>query len=110
MGGSVAAKTLDVQARLEFARAGVAVLRALRITDRTMQYGEFARAVGLIADGEAWQPWHRQQVSELLRIIAAVERQARTATGSAPLEFERIVNSKGEPGAGVGGTSRIVTD
>ncbi len=35
-------KALDVQDRLEYARAGVAVLRALQITDRTMSYAEFA--------------------------------------------------------------------
>jgi hypothetical protein len=33
-------KALDVQDRLEYARAGVAVLRALQITDRTMSYAE----------------------------------------------------------------------
>ena len=57
-------KTLDVQARLEYARAGVAVLRALKLADRTMRYGEFARAIGLIPDGEIWQAWHRKQISE----------------------------------------------
>lgn len=103
-------KALDVQARLECACAGVSVLRALRITNGTMRYGEFARAIGLIADGETWQPWHRQQVPEVLRIIAAVERQAGANTGTASLEFERIVNAEGEPGAGVVRTSRIVTD
>ena len=31
-------KTLDVQDRLEYARAAVAVLRALKILDRTMRH------------------------------------------------------------------------
>ena len=55
-------KTLDVQARLEYGRAAISVLRALKIADRTMRYHEFARAIGLIADGEDWQPWYRQQI------------------------------------------------
>ena len=37
---------LDVQARLEYARAAVAVLRSLKITDRTMRYSDFAAAIG----------------------------------------------------------------
>lgn len=60
-------KALDVQDRLEYARAGVAVLRSLQITDRTMSYAEFARAVGLMTQTEKWQVWHRQQVISLLR-------------------------------------------
>jgi hypothetical protein len=31
---------LDVRQLLEFARAAVAVIRSLQITDRTMRYGE----------------------------------------------------------------------
>ncbi|MGI8840229.1 MAG: hypothetical protein ACR2F8_05535 [Caulobacteraceae bacterium] len=57
-------KTIDVQARLECARAAVAVLRALQITDKTMRYGEFAKAIGLIADGDDWKPWHHQQIKQ----------------------------------------------
>jgi hypothetical protein len=102
-------KTLDVQARLEYARAAVAVLRALRIADRTMRYGEFAAAIGLISDGDHWQPWHRQQIGDILNLIAATERQAGQNTGADPLQFERIVNQYGEPGDGVYKTSKIVT-
>ena len=75
-----------------------------------MRYGEFAKAVGLIADSEGWQAWHRQQVPEVLRIIAAVERQAGEIEGKVPLEFQRIVNAEGEPGAGVLRNTRIVSD
>ena len=40
-------KKIDVQARLESARAGVAVLRGLQILDQTMRYSQFATAIGL---------------------------------------------------------------
>jgi hypothetical protein len=43
-------KTLDVQAKLEYARSAVAVLRALQITGKTMRYGEFAQAIGEIRE------------------------------------------------------------
>ena len=69
--GSV--KTLDVQSRLEFARAAVAVLRALHISDRTMRYQEFAKAIGLMSDDEPWKVWHRKQIADVLRLVAAAE-------------------------------------
>lgn len=103
-------KTLDVQARLEYGRAAVAVLRALKIADRTMRYGEFAKAIGLMADGEDWQPWHRQQIGDILNLIAATERQAGQHTGIDPIQFERIVTAQGEPGAGFHRSSRIVRE
>jgi hypothetical protein len=98
-------KTLDVQARLEYARAAVAVLRALRTADRTMRYGEFAAAIGL---GEKWQPWHRQQIADILNLVAAAEQQAGDNTDVEPLQFKRIVTAKGEPGKGIKKTSKIV--
>jgi hypothetical protein len=101
-------RKLDVQARLEYARAGVAVLRALQIMGKTMRYHEFGAAIGLIADGEKWEPWHRQQVPEILQLIAATERKAGTISGAPPLEYERIVNEKGKPGGGFPKVSKIV--
>ena len=98
-------KTLDVQARLEYARAAVAVLRALRIADRTMRYGEFGAAIGL---GEKWQPWHRQQIADILNLVAAAEQQAGDNAGLEPLQYNRIVNAKGESGTGIKRTSKIV--
>lgn len=103
-------KTLDVQARLEYARAAVAVLRALKIADRTMRYGEFAKAIGLMADGEGWQPWHRQQIGDILNLIAAAEKQAGENTGIEPIQFERIVTAQGEPGIGFYKSSKIVRE
>jgi len=101
-------KALDVQSRLEFARAGVAVIRALHLTDATMRYGEFAIAIGLIPDGGKWEPWHRQQVADILNIIAATEKTAGTRTGTLPVEFERIITGQGVPGVGIKKTSKIV--
>ena len=103
-------KTLDVQARLEYGRAAVAVLRALKIANSTMRYGEFAKAIGLMADGEDWQPWHRQQIGDILNLIAATERQAGQHTGVDSLEFDRIVTAQAEPGAGFYRSSRIVRE
>jgi hypothetical protein len=103
-------KTLDVQARLEYGRAAVAVLRALKIANRTMRYGEFAKAIGLMGDDESWQPWHRQQIGDILNLIAAAERQAGQNTGVDPLEFDRIITAQGEPGVGFYKSSRIVKE
>ncbi len=101
--------TLDVQARLEYARAAVAVLRSLRIADRTMRYGEFASAIGLMLNGESWQPWHRQQTRDILNLVAATEKQAGDNAGGEPLQYERIVGEDGQPGTGFQKVSRIVT-
>jgi hypothetical protein len=103
-------KTLDVQARLEYARAAVAVLRALKIAHRTMRYGEFAKAIGLMTDDEGWQPWHRQQIGDILNLIAAAEKQAGQNTDLDPIEYERIVTAQGEPGVGFHKSSRIVRE
>lgn len=102
-------KAIDVQDRLEYARAAVAVLRALQITNKTMRYGELAKAIGLISDGDDWKPWHRQQLRDTLNLIAVVEKKAGANAGAVPLQFERIVNADGKPGAGFHKTSRIVT-
>ena len=103
-------KTLNVQDRLEYARCAVAVLRALKIVDQGMRYEGFARAIGLIADNETWQPWHRQQTDAILQIAAAVERQGLGGRDKnfARLEFDRIVNENGQPGAGIAKNSWIV--
>ena len=52
--GEIAMKTVNVEARLEYARATVAVLRALQILNSTMRYGELARAIGLMSAKEPW--------------------------------------------------------
>ena len=102
-------KTLDVQARLEYARAAVAVLRALQISDTKMRYGEFAKAIGLMSDNEGWEVWHRHQITDILNLVAATERQGRNADIE-PLQFDRLVTGDGQPGPGFYKTSRIVTE
>jgi hypothetical protein len=102
-------EALDVQDLLEYARAAVPVIRGLKITGSRMRYGQLARAIGLITDDASWQPWHRQQITAILSIAAAVERQANQKVAIDPLEFERIVNESGEPGIGIIKNSRIVT-
>ena len=65
------------------------MLRSLQITNRTMRYGELARAIGLIEDDSSWHVRHRRQITTILCIAAAAEREAGD-TGTQPLEFERI--------------------
>ena len=104
-------KPLDVQDLLEYARAAVAVLRALEIADRTMGYGEFARAIGLISDSDSWQPWHRQQVAIILNIVAATELRAGQKAKTERLNYKRVINKiTGKPGAGVKKNSRIIRE
>jgi hypothetical protein len=105
----VQGKSIDVQARLEYAGAAVAVLRSLRIAESTMRYGQFATAIGLKSESEPWQPWHRQQVRDILNLVAATEHQAGNKAGTNPLEFERVVREDGQPGTGFSKVSRIVT-
>jgi hypothetical protein len=102
---------LDVQDRLEYSRAAVAVLRSLKITGSTMRYGELARAIGLIPDGGRWEPWHRQQIADILQLVAAAERQGHAKAGAEPLDFERIVTAEtGKAGAGVVKNSKITRE
>jgi hypothetical protein len=106
-------KTLNVQDRLEYARCAVAVIRALKILGiKQMRYQQFGRAIGLIADGERWQVWHKQQVEAILHVTAAVERQHWGGEDKKiePLEFDRIVTDTGKPGTGIVKNSRIVTE
>jgi hypothetical protein len=95
---------------LEYARATVAVLRALQILNGTMRYGELARAIGLMSAKEPWGVWHRNQITEILNLVGATERQSGIDADFGKLEFERIVTAAGEPGVGVHKTSRIVCD
>ncbi len=78
--------------------------------DGTMRYKDFGIAIGLIPDGEKWEPWHRQQVADILNIIAATERTVEKASSTAPAEIDRIVNESGEPGTGFEKKSRIVRE
>jgi hypothetical protein len=102
-------QALDVQDRLEYARSAVAVLRSLQITGKTMRYGEFAKAIGLISDTEIWKPWHRQQIAEILNLVAAAEKQGSKSPDIDPLEYERVITGKtSRPGKGIVRESRIV--
>ena len=100
-------KTLDVQARLEYARAAVAVLRALQISNTKMRYGAFAIAIGIMSEGEKWEVWHKNQIEDILNLTAAAERQG-LSPGSKALEFDRLVGADGKPGKGFKEKSRIV--
>jgi hypothetical protein len=103
-------KTLNVQDRLEYARCAVAVIRALKILGiKEMRYQQFGRAIGLIADGERWQPWHRQQVEAVLQAAAAIEKQHWGGEDKKieRLEFDRIVTDTGKPGTGIAKSTRL---
>ena len=103
------ASTLDVQELLEYARAAVAVLRALQIANATMSYADFAKAIGLMEGPDArWRPWHRRQITDILYAVSAVEKKAGRRP-TMPLDYGRIVNARtGQPGQGLGKTSKIV--
>ena len=88
-------KTLDVKARLDCASIAVTVLRALQISDGEMPYREFASAIGLVPDDETWEAWHRQQITDVLSLMAAAERLSRSAD-TKPLQFHRIIPRDGE--------------
>jgi hypothetical protein len=102
-------KNHDVQAHLGYARAGVAVLRTLRLVGKTMHHREFAMAIGLVHDGEQWEP-HRQQTQDILSLIAAAERQPGVRSKAIPLAFELIVAENNIPDQDFWKTSRIVSD
>jgi hypothetical protein len=104
-------KTIDVQARLGFARAGVAVLRTLRVMGKTMRYRDFAAAIDIIRDGESWhEERHGPLVRDILVLIAAVERHGGVHTSSVPLPFDLVVPQTGEPSQAFWKTSKIVSD
>ena len=104
-------ESLNVQQRLQFASATVAVIRGLALTGKTMRYNELARAIGLLPVRAPWHVRYRTLISDILSIAAAVEKQCGpTMGGSDPLDFNTIVNEEGEPGTGILRTSRIVRD
>ncbi|MFL5240256.1 MAG: hypothetical protein ACJ8EL_22200 [Rhizomicrobium sp.] len=102
-------KFLDLETRLDMARAATAVLRGLQIKNGQMTYGELAKAIGMIKSGERWEAWHRNQIGDILKIIRAVEVQSGSAADN-PIEFEKIVTAEGEPGTGIAKNTRIVSD
>jgi hypothetical protein len=89
---------------LGFAAAGLSVLRGLTVSEQVMTYGNFAKAIGLVRDGEAWHPQHRTLVGLVLNVLAATA----AAAGEPLPEFRRIVNQRtGEPGAGLNRPVRL---
>jgi hypothetical protein len=103
-------KTLNVKDRLNFALRGVDELRKLAANKKKMQYEDFAKAIGLMLPTDAWEVRHRDQVTAILSVMAAVERQGLGGRDKnvAPLDFSWIVNKHGNPGAGFTKNSRIV--
>jgi hypothetical protein len=102
--------TLNVEQRLEIALRGVAELRTLAANKTKVRYEAFARAIGLMSSTDVWEARHNQQVTAILSIMGAVERQGLGGKDRtiAPLEFEWIVDRHGKPGAGFAKNSRIV--
>jgi hypothetical protein len=103
-------KTLNVKQRLDLATRGVDVLRALASSKQKMRYEDFAKEISLMARTDIFTVQHRDQVTAILSVIAAVERDGRGGKDRtiAPLEFDWIVNKQGKPGAGFAKNSRIV--
>jgi len=86
------------------------VLRILATKKQQMQYEQFAKAIGLLAKTDVWTVQHRDQVTAILSVMAAVERDGRGGRDKniSPLEFDWIVNQQGKPGAGFAKNSRII--
>ena len=84
-----------------------AVIQTLDATGRTMTYGEFGRAIGLVAG--AWERRHIKEVSHILNLLSAIDRKFNN--GKNTLNFRVIVNAQsGEPGSGIDGNGwSIVT-
>jgi hypothetical protein len=103
-------RTLDVHARLAFAAAGVAVLRALQLEGArekrrvTMTYGDFANAIGLMQGDGGWKAWHKTQINQILYLMSAAQGKTRT------LEFELLHDQKGRHGKGLRRKARIVKE
>ncbi|HEY8697178.1 MAG TPA: hypothetical protein VIM02_06135 [Rhizomicrobium sp.] len=95
-------KNIDIQTKIECAAAGVAVLKALRCADKTMTYGQFAEAIGLLAGDVGWKAWHRRQVSDILYLLSAAEGRTKV------LDFARVHDQKGQHGKGLGRESKLV--
>ena len=83
------------------------VLLTLDALGRTMTYGEFGRAIGLVVG--SWEIRHRTELSNLLNLIAAIDRKLN---GRATINFRVIVNANsGESGGGIERNNwRIVND
>ena len=91
--------------RLMSAFAAKSVLRTLQRSDSILTYQQFAEAIGLKAESEPWHPRYRQQVTSVLSLLAAVEKQAHEEASP----FHRIVNANtGKPGAGVRRDTRLI--
>lgn len=103
-------KPLNVEARVGTGARGRRRSSRLKGYRQEKAYAEFSAAIGLIGGGEKWQPWHRQQIRDILNLVAATEEKAGSNTGAEALQFERIITAdEGKPGAGFYKTSQIVT-
>jgi hypothetical protein len=88
-------RKLDAESRLEYARAAVAVLRALKITKSTMHHADFAKAIGLISASETFQQGHRAQITNILDLAHIAE--ATTRGGQASLDFTQLLGKGDKP-------------
>jgi len=85
---------LDV---VKYMPSAYCVLLTLDALGRTMTYGEFGRAIGLVTG--SWEIRHRTEVSNLLNLLAAIDRKFN---GRRTINFRVIVNANsGEPGSGI---------
>jgi hypothetical protein len=101
-------KKLTVEERLEYARAGAGVIRALQLKNEKISYAQFAREIDLLSGSEKWTAWHRSRTGETLNLMSAAERMANPLKGH-ELKFDCIVDAKSSsPGPGFKREARIV--
>lgn len=101
----------NVETKLDYVRASVAVLRTLQVTNKTMKFEPFCRAIGLIPDKTKWNLRYRAPAIEILDLAAIVDGQAKgMSTTTNPLQFERLVDDKGKPLLGFYKRLQVVRD
>jgi hypothetical protein len=90
-------KTSDLSTYIPATRI---VLRTLKKTGATMQYGDFMRVIGARGERERWTRRHFGLVTRILDLTHHCDRS---------LDFSCLINKYGgKPGAGFNKTSRIV--
>jgi hypothetical protein len=98
---------LAPEAYLAAALTGIEVLRTLNELDVEMNHKEFLTATGVIRKGDEWKAYHRKWSSNILTVMAAVER---LDGGKETLPYDRIINARtGKAGSGIKKTSRITS-
>jgi hypothetical protein len=101
---------LTLDERLTYGKALADQLRKLRVSKVSVTYKTVALEIGLMKPDERWGAYHRTQITQLLNMIAAVDKFGNATPEFADEDYRWIVTeANGEPGQGFYSSSRIVT-